>query len=120
MAVSEASFAMVGDAEDQRGASTVETPSLSETMMWTCGAVESVFGKNEMIERRLMNQCIEVHETIRQIKMCVDVYDHNKSPIDWMSAIVCRELNSFEIADRKRHSCYPSCRLQCLTLFGGD
>ena len=62
------------------------------------------WGKNDMIERRLMNSCIEVHETVRQIKCLVDVFNHAKSDLDWMSRIVTRELNTFELAERRRHS----------------
>ena len=82
-------------------------------MRWTHSSIESVFGKNEMIERRLMNQSIEVHETIRQIKMCVDVFNHSLSSIDWMSSIVCRELNCFELAERKRHSVANTPHVDC-------
>ena len=46
----------------------------------------------------------EVHETIRQVKICLDVYDHNQSGVEWFANIWHRELMSFEMAERKRLS----------------
>ena len=49
-----------------------------------------------------MNGSIEVHESLRQIKMAVDLYNHYCSDLGWFSAIVHRELHKFELAERKR------------------
>ena len=51
-----------------------------------------------------MKSVIEVHETIRQIKIALDVYDHMRCGLKWFSNILHRELSSFEMAERKRLS----------------
>ena len=51
-----------------------------------------------------MNSEIEVHESIRQIKIALDVYDHNRCGLKWFSNILHRELSRFEMAERKRLS----------------
>ena len=66
--------------------------------------VAANFEKLSIIERRIMNDTIEIHESIRQIKVAVDVYNHNVSDLNWFSAIVVRELNMFELAERRRLS----------------
>ena len=67
-------------------------------------SVGANFEKLSIIERRMMNDTIEVHESIRQTKVAVDVYNHNVSDLNWFSAIVVRELNMFELAERRRLS----------------
>ena len=49
-----------------------------------------------------MKSEFEVHETIRQVKIVLDVYDHNQSGVEWFANIWHRELMSFEMAERKR------------------
>ena len=49
-----------------------------------------------------MKSEFEVHETIRQVKMCLDVFDHNLSGVEWFANTWHRELTSFEMAERKR------------------
>ena len=66
--------------------------------------VAANFDKLSIIERRIMNDTIEIHESIRQIKVAVDVYNHNVSDLNWFAAIVVRELNMFELAERRRLS----------------
>ena len=51
-----------------------------------------------------MNSEIEVHESIRQIKIALDVYDHKRCGLKWFSNILHRELSRFEMAERKRLS----------------
>ena len=51
-----------------------------------------------------MKSEFEVHETIRQVKICLDVFDHNLSGVEWFANIWHRELMSFEMAERKRLS----------------
>ncbi len=67
-------------------------------------SVGANFEKLSIIERRAMNDAIEVHESIRQIKVAVGVYNHNVSDLNWFAAIVVRELNMFELAERRRLS----------------
>ena len=52
----------------------------------------------------MMKSNFVVHETIRQVKICLDVYDHNQSGVEWFANIWHRELTSFEMAERKRLS----------------
>jgi hypothetical protein len=52
----------------------------------------------------MMKSNFEVHETIRQVKIVLDVYDHNQSGVEWFANIWHRELMSFEMAERKRLS----------------
>ena len=51
-----------------------------------------------------MHSEMEVHETIRQVKMCLNVFDHNLSGLKWFSNIWHRELSRFEMAEGKRLS----------------
>ena len=51
-----------------------------------------------------MNSEIEVHESIRQIKIALDVYDHKRCGLKCFSNILHRELSRFEMAERKRLS----------------
>ena len=51
---------------------------------------------------RIMNGSIEVHESLRQIKMALDLYNHSVSDLGWFSQIVHRDLVKFEMAERKR------------------
>ena len=67
-------------------------------------SVGANFEKLSITERRMMNDTIEVHESIRQIKVAVDVCNHNVSDLNWFAAIVVRELNMFELAERRRLS----------------
>ena len=64
---------MVGESSVEfRSEASVEASgeaSAVDAILWTQNAVEGVLGKNDMIERRLMNQSIELHETMRQIKI---------------------------------------------------
>ena len=52
----------------------------------------------------MMKSNFEVHETIRQVKMAMDLFDHNHSGVEWYANIWHRELTSFEMAERKRLS----------------
>ena len=60
--------------------------------------------KLNILERRCMNMTIELHETIRQIAHAVHCYDDTKSDLSWFSAVMVREYNSFELAERRRLS----------------
>ena len=88
----------------EAGAPHVETYGVETAVWWTEAAVEGVLSKSDVIERRVMTGSMEVHESIRQAKQLVDTYNHNLSDIDWAAAIVIRELNMFELAERKRLS----------------
>ena len=50
---------------------------------WMSEVEQKVFEKLAIIERRLMNGQIEVHESIRQIQMAVDVYKHEVTDVSW-------------------------------------
>ena len=67
---------------------------------------ETAMGKEKLsiIEKRIMNNSIEVHETIRQIKYALDSYNDTKSDLSWFSSVIIRELNQFELAERRRLS----------------
>ena len=60
---------------EKLGEKSVQGILILDAMRWAHSSIESDFGKNEMIERRLMNQSIEPHEWMRQIKNCVDVFN---------------------------------------------
>ena len=45
-----------------------------EYAAWTSDGIQNNFDKLSNIEKRSMNQHIELHETIRMIKNAVDVY----------------------------------------------
>ena len=45
-------------------------------------SVGANFEKLSIIEKRITNDTIEVHESIRQIKMAVGVYNHNVSDLN--------------------------------------
>ena len=97
------------ESSDDRGAVVISVERSSEmrsAIMLTQSSVEGVSFKSEVIEKRLMNQCLELHESIRQIKHCVEVFKHHISHIDWMASIVVRELTSFELAERRRYSVF--------------
>ena len=90
-------------------AGSVEAPSVETSVVheaaWSAAAsVEGLSFKSNVIERRMMNQNIEPHECIRQVKQLVDTFNHDKSPIEWAASIVVREINMFELAERKRLS----------------
>ena len=46
---------------------------------------QSNYEKLNMIERRSMNQHVEVHEALRQIQTAVDVYKHEVADVSWFS-----------------------------------
>jgi hypothetical protein len=70
--------------------------------------MEGVNFKSELIEKRLMNQTLELHECIGQIKHCVKVFKQDLSNLDWMASIIVRELNTFELAERQRYGVFLS------------
>ena len=82
----------------------VETAEVNQAVWRTAAIVEGVLGKSDMIERRMMTGNIELHESVRQLKQLVDTFNQDLSPIDWAAAITVRELNMFELAERKRLS----------------
>ena len=50
--------------------------------------------KLSIIEKRIMNSSIEVHECIRQVKFALDAYSDTKSDLSWFSSIILRELSA--------------------------
>ena len=60
--------------------------------------------KLSIIEKRIMNNSIELHECIRQIKYALDSYNDTKSDLSWFSSVIIRELNQFELAEHRRLS----------------
>ena len=67
-------------------------------------AVEnSIEHQSDIIERRLMNQSIEPHECMKQIKKCVYVFDHQLSSIHCMASSVVGVLRGFELAEQRRY-----------------
>ena len=58
--------------------------------------------KLSIIEKRIMNNSIELHERIRQIKYALDSYNDTKSDFSWFGSVIIRELNQFELAERRR------------------
>ena len=45
---------------------------------------------------------IKVDESIRQVENAITVFNVCKSPVDWFSNIVQRELSLYEQAERRR------------------
>jgi len=54
---------------------------IEECLSWQGSGVEAA--KLTIIEHRLMNANIEVHESTRQCQMAVDVYNHNATDPSW-------------------------------------
>jgi len=46
---------------------------------------DAAYIKLGMIERRLMMSEMQVHESVRQIKLAVDVFKHSVSDLNWFS-----------------------------------
>ena len=61
--------------------------------------------KLSVIEERLMKDTFQIHECVRMIKQAVDTYNEKLADLNWLSSIVIRELNTFELAERRRLSC---------------
>ena len=61
--------------------------------------------KLTVIEERLMKDTFRIHECVRMIKQAIDTYKEQLADLNWMSSIVIRELNTFELAERRRLSC---------------
>ena len=58
-----------------------------------------------VIEERMMKDTIQLHECVRMIKMAIDNYKEELADLNWLSAVVIRELNTLELAERRRLSC---------------
>ena len=52
-----------------------------------------------------MKDTFQIHECIRMIKQAVDTYNEDVADLSWLSSIVIRELNTLELAERRRLSC---------------
>ena len=61
--------------------------------------------KLSVIEERLMKDTFQIHECVRMIKQAIDTYKEELADLNWLSSIVIRELNTFELAERRRLSC---------------
>ena len=61
--------------------------------------------KSTVIEERLMKDTFQIHECVRMIKQALDLYNEKLADLNWLSSIVIRELNTFELAERRRLSC---------------
>ena len=61
--------------------------------------------KLTVIEERLMKDTFQIHECVRMIKQAIDTYKEELADLNWLSSIVIRELNTFELAERRRLSC---------------
>jgi hypothetical protein len=51
-----------------------------------------------------MNDTLQIHECIRMITAALDVFNEDVSDLNWFSSIIIRELNTFELAERRRLS----------------
>ena len=58
-----------------------------------------------VVEERMMKDTIQLHECVRMIKMAIDNYKEELADLNWLSAVVIRELNTLELAERRRLSC---------------
>ena len=66
----------------------------------------SVAGKElTVIEETMMKDTFQVHECVRMIKTAIDTYNQDLADLNWLSAVIIRELNTFELAERRRLSC---------------
>jgi hypothetical protein len=66
----------------------------------------TVAGKKlTVIEERMMKDTFQVHECVRMIKTAIDTYNQDLADLNWLSAVIIRELNTFELAERRRLSC---------------
>jgi hypothetical protein len=78
-------------------------------LMKTCENIEmytTVAGKKlTVIEERMMKDTFQVHECVRMIKTAIDTYNEDLADLNWLSAVIIRELNTFELAERRRLSC---------------
>jgi len=78
-------------------------------LMKTCETIEkytTVAGKKlTVIEERMMKDTFQVHECVRMIKTAIDTYNEDLADLNWLSAVIIRELNTFELAERRRLSC---------------
>ena len=78
-------------------------------LMKTCENIEmytTVAGKKlTVIEERMMKDTFQVHECVRMIKTAIDTYNQDLADLNWLSAVIIRELNTFELAERRRLSC---------------
>lgn len=61
--------------------------------------------KLTVIEERMMKDTFQVHECVRMIKTAIDTYKEDLADLNWLSAVIIRELNTFELAERRRLSC---------------
>ena len=53
----------------------------------------------------MMKDTFQVHECVRMIKTAIDTYNQDLADLNWLSAVIIRELNTFELAERRRLSC---------------
>lgn len=78
-------------------------------LMKTCENIEmytTVAGKKlTVIEERMMKDTFQVHECVRMIKTAIDTYNQDLADLNWLSAVIIRELNTFELAERRRLNC---------------
>ena len=58
-----------------------------------------------VIEERMMKDTFQLHECVRMIKQAIDNYKEDRSDLNWLSPVIIRELNTFELAERRRLSC---------------
>jgi hypothetical protein len=61
--------------------------------------------KLTVIEERLMKDTFQLHECVRMIKTAIDTYKEDLADLNWLSSVIIRELNTFELAERRRLSC---------------
>ena len=61
--------------------------------------------KLTVIEERVMKDTFQIHECVRMIKQAIDTYKEDRSDLNWLSSVIIRELNTFELAERRRLSC---------------
>ena len=52
-----------------------------------------------------MNDTFQLHKCVRMIKTAIDTYKEDLADLNWLSAVVIRELNTLELAERRRLSC---------------
>ena len=56
-----------------------------EYTAWCTDVEQNNYEKLSIIERRIVNKHVELHETLRQIQTAVDVYKHGVADVSWFS-----------------------------------
>ena len=66
--------------------------------------IDYIGSKEVSVEKRLMYDDVELHESMRMVEQALSTYNSGASSVDWFSHIVCRELSKLEKKERQRLS----------------